>query len=77
MPGKDRDDESGEYTTTYPDSKFVESISTANGMATTREVAESVGCSHQTAYDRLNELDAAGEVKSRKMGNSLVWMLAE
>jgi Mn-dependent DtxR family transcriptional regulator len=73
MPGKDRDEESGKYTTTYTDSDFIEAIGNGDGMAATSDVAESVGCSHQTAYERLQRLEEQGEIRSREVGNSLLW----
>jgi Mn-dependent DtxR family transcriptional regulator len=46
-------------------------------MAGTSEIAEEVGCTHRTAYTRLNSLDEKGKVNYRKVGNSLVWIPAE
>lgn len=77
MPGKDRDEESGKYTTTYPDSEFIEAIQKFEGMAGTSEIADEIGCTQRTAYERLVSLESEGEVNSRKIGNSLVWSLPE
>jgi predicted ArsR family transcriptional regulator len=74
MPGKDRDEESGEYTTTYPDSDFLETIDQFDGMAGTNEIADEVGCSYMTAYERLQSLESEGAVDSRKTGNSILWI---
>ena len=74
MAGKDRDDESGKYTTTYPDSDFLDAIEDQDGMASTSEVADKIGCTHRTAYSRLNELEEQDYVKTRKVGNSIMWM---
>ena len=73
MPGKDRDDKSGKYTTSYPDTDFLDAIQDLGGMASTSEVAENVGCTHRTAYTRLQAIEDNGQIKSRKFGNSLVW----
>jgi GTP-sensing pleiotropic transcriptional regulator CodY len=77
VPGKDREDDSGRYTTSYPDSDFIDAIQTLDGMAGTSEIAENVGCTRRTAYTRLQSLESEGEVSSRKVGNSLVWITTE
>jgi len=77
MPGKDRDSESGEYTTTYPDSEFIESIQNLGGMAGTSDIADEIGCTRRTAYQRLLSLESEGELDSQKIGNSLVWKVSE
>lgn len=46
-------------------------------MAGTSEVAEEVGCTRRTAYTRLKEIEDDGRVKSRKVGNSLLWSIVE
>ena len=73
MPGKDREEESGKYTTTYPDSDFTDAIQKLGGMAGTSEVAETVGCTRRTAYTRLQTLESEGQVSSKKVGNTLLW----
>ena len=77
VPGKDRDEKSGKYTTSYSDDDFLEAIQQRGGMAGTSEIAEEVGCTHRTAYTRLNLLDEEGKINRRKVGNSLVWIPAE
>jgi hypothetical protein len=77
VPGKDREEDSGKYTTSYPDSDFVDAIQALDGMAGTSEVSEFVGCTQRTAYTRLQELESEDLVTSRKVGNSLVWSIAE
>ena len=73
VPGKDRDEESGKYTTSYSNSDFIESIQELNDMAGTSDIAEEIGCTRRTAYTRLKSLEEEGLVESRKVGNSLVW----
>lgn len=75
MPGKDREKETGKYSTSYPDSDFLNAIQTLDGMAGTSEVAEEVGCTRRTAYTRLKSLEQDNRVISRKIGNSIVWSL--
>jgi len=77
VPGKDREEDSGKYTTSYPDSDFIDAIQTLDGMAGTSEIAENVGCTRRTAYTRLQSLESEGKVSSRKVGNSLVWITIE
>jgi predicted transcriptional regulator len=76
VPGKDREEESGKYTTTYPDSDFTDAIQELGGMAGTSEVAETVGCTRRTAYTRLQTLESEGQVSSKKVGNTLLWSVS-
>nr|WP_229727326.1 HTH domain-containing protein [Haloarcula argentinensis] len=46
-------------------------------MAGTSEIADEVGCTRRTAYTRLKSLDENGEIESREVGNSLVWIISE
>ena len=73
VPGKDRDEDSGRYTDSYPDSAFVDAIQSVGGMGGTSEIAEEVGCTRRTAYTRLKALEDGQQVSSRQVGNSLVW----
>jgi predicted transcriptional regulator len=77
VPGKDREEESGQYTTSYPDSDFIEAIQKLEGMAGTSEIAETVGCTRRTAYTRLKSLENEGDINSKKVGNSLLWTVAD
>jgi DNA invertase Pin-like site-specific DNA recombinase len=77
VPGKDREEDSGRYTTSYPGSDFINAIQTLDGMAGTSEIAKNVGCTRRTAYKRLQSLESEGKVSSRKVGNSLVWTMTE
>jgi predicted transcriptional regulator len=77
VPGKDRDEESGKYTTSYRDSVFLDAIQNYEGLAGTAEIAKEVGCTRRTAYTRLKSLEEEGRVDSRKVGNSLVWSILE
>ncbi len=77
MPGKDREEESGKYTTSYADSEFIEAIQHLEGMAGTSEIAEEVGCTQRTAYTRLKSLEDQSRIEGRKVGSSLLWSLSE
>lgn len=76
MPGKDREEESGKYTTSYPDSDFLDAIREQGGMAGTSEIAQNVGCTRRTAYTRLQSLEEE-QVSNRKVGNSLLWSISD
>jgi len=76
MP-RDRDEESGQYTDAYDDESFLDAIRAADGLAGTSEIAETVGCTSRHALNRLRELEEAGRVTKKMVGNSLVWMLAD
>jgi uncharacterized membrane protein len=73
VPGKNREEETGKYTTSYLDADFLEAIEQLDGIAGTSDIAEKVGCSQRTAYTRLQSLEAEGQIRSRKVGNSLMW----
>ena len=71
----DRDDETGQYTDEYTVEDFESAINAEGGMAGTGEIAERVGCAHDTAYKRLKKLENDGIVSSEKVGNTLLWRL--
>jgi len=77
VPGKDREEESGRYTTSYTDSEFIEAIQHLEGMAGTSDIAEEIGCTQRTAYTRLKSLEDQNKIESRKVGSSLLWSLSE
>ena len=72
MP-RDRDEESGEYTETYPLEEVLAALETLSGSAGTQDVADEVGCAYRTAYAKLTELEERGDVTSRKVGNARLW----
>lgn len=71
MPG--RDEKTGRYTGQYSTDDFLNAINAEGGMAGTGEIADHVGCAHDTAYKRLQEIENEGIVSSRKVGNTLLW----
>ena len=72
--GRERDDESGQYTSQYPREAFLNGISNAE-PATTQKVAEEVGCSYNLAYRRLKELSREESVSSERIGGAFIWSL--
>lgn len=78
MVNESRDDTSGQYTPVYEDADFFEAIRERDGMASTRQVADAVGCDKDTAYRRLRSLrDDQGELTSEDLGNTLLWRINE
>jgi DNA-binding transcriptional regulator YhcF (GntR family) len=76
MP-RTRDESSGKYAESYPPDLFVETIHGGDGMASTTEVANAVGCVYDTAYKKLRGLEDDGRITSRKVANARLWMIAE
>lgn len=76
MPYDERDEESGQFTPTFSDEDFLDAVRKGD-LPSTSEIADTVGCKYRTAYERLNQLEDQGGVTSKKVGNSLVWMLAD
>lgn len=72
----DRDEETGQYTGEYDTEDFLDAIRDEGGMAGTGEIAEAVGCAHDTAYKRLQRMEAEGTVSSKKVGNTLLWTVS-
>lgn len=74
---RDRDEESGRYTGQYTTEDFLDAINAEGGMAGTGDIADLVGCAHDTAYKRLQKMEDEGLVSSRKVGNTLLWTSSE
>jgi len=72
----ERDKESGQFDAHYSDQDFLDAVQDSNGGGTT-EVAETVGCDRRTAYLRLKQLEEAGKVTSREVGNAFLWTVKE
>jgi predicted transcriptional regulator len=76
MVNTERDSESGKLTEQYTDEDFLEAVE-EHEPASTREVADAVGCSRRNADVRLRKLEEAGEIRKKKVGNSLTWFSVE
>jgi len=74
---KDRDEETGKYTETYPPNEFISVLESLDGAAGTQEVANELGCAYRTAHAKLTELEENGEITSRKVGNAKLWQLTK
>lgn len=73
--GKQRDDDTGKYTETYPHEEFLTALKQLDGSASTQKIADEVGCAYRTAYAKLNDLESNEKVFSEKIGNSKLWKL--
>jgi|APHM01.1.fsa_nt_gi hypothetical protein len=72
-PYFEQDKTTGKITQQYDDEQFIKMVK-GSSPASTSEVAEGVGCSSDNAYRRLKTLEEAGEIKSKMVGNSLIWL---
>ena len=68
-------DDSGKIRQKYSDEDFIDAVE-AHEPASTKEVADAVGCSRRNADARLRTLEDAGQVRSKMVGNSLTWLLS-
>lgn len=73
MPGADRDEESGRYTETYATEDFLEAVAEIE-MATAQDVADRIGCSYETAYKKLRQMEDRGDVSSKKVASARIWL---
>jgi hypothetical protein len=74
---RDRDEESGKYTETYPLEEFITALKSLNGSAGTQEIADEVDCSYRTSHAKLTQLENNGQITSQKVGNAKLWQLPE
>jgi len=70
--GAKQDEKTGRFVTQYEDSVFFDALDELK-MASTREIADRVGCSYDLAYRRLNGLCKKGKLKKKIVGNSILW----
>ena len=71
-----RNEETGQFSDIYSREAFLDAMPDRGEPISTSEVAERVGCAHDTAYKRLQELEAEDEVTSQKVGTVLLWAKA-
>ena len=74
MGNRDRDKNSGKFTEEYPREEFISSLEEL-GSAGTTDISNQIGCDRRTAYLKLKSLEEEGEIKSKKVGNALLWEL--
>ena len=74
MSERDRDN-SGRFKPEVSDDEILEAVR-EHEPAGTSEVGEAVGLARQNADYRLRRLEEEGEVRSKKVGHSLIWLLS-
>jgi len=74
MGNRDRDKNSGKFTEEYPREEFISALEEI-GSAGTTDISNQIGCDRRTAYLKLKSLEKEGEIKSKKVGNALLWEL--
>ena len=74
---RDRDADTGQYTEEYPPPDFVAAIEDASGSAGTQDIADTVGCSYETAYKKLHQLADDGTITRQKVGNANLWVVED
>lgn len=75
MNDTERDDR-GRFTPQVSDDELLKAVR-ENEPAGTAEVGDAVGLARQNADYRLRRLQEDGSVRNKKVGRSLVWMLAD
>ena len=73
----ERDNETGQYTASYPSERFVDALDDLGGEGTTQDVRERVGCAYRTAHARLSELEADDRISSLSVGRAKLWRLVD
>ena len=76
MGDRDRDEKSGKFTEEYPRQDFLEALAELGPSGTT-DISDYVGCDRRTAYLKLKSIEDDGQIRSKKVGNSLLWELDE
>lgn len=73
MTDRDREEDTGQFTTEYTDEDFIQALNDLDGSASTSEIANMISCDRRTAYLRLNQLKEDDQIVGRKVGNSILW----
>ena len=73
---KQRDEQSGRYTATVDDAEIVAFVRDQGGAGTS-DVAEYFEYERPSAYRRLKDLESAGRVAGREVGNSILWLATD
>lgn len=73
----ERNEDTGRYVGEFLQDDFLDAIHEHDRPVGTGEIADAVGCAHDTAYKRLKHLEEVGLVSSQKVGNTLVWTIVE
>jgi predicted transcriptional regulator len=71
-----RDETTGRFAPKFDEQDILDAVR-EHEPAATREIAETVGCTRQSADYRLRRLEEGGRVRSKKVGPTLVWIPAD
>ena len=69
-------DDQGHFITEYSDDAILEALGEEN-VNGTQDVADAIDSSYETAYKKLQSLRDDGLVKSHRVANAHVWVLAD
>lgn len=75
MP-KERDEDSGKFTEAVSDDEIISFIFEQDGVSTA-DVADEFDYKRASAYRRLKNLEKEEQIKSREVGNSLLWLATD
>lgn len=70
-------DKEGSFSEEYTDSAFLDAVVQHFPVATSKEIADAVGCSKRTALHRLDKLEEDDAVASKLVGRTRIWYLPE
>lgn len=73
---KQRDSDSGKFTETYSDDEILAFLR-EEGPTGTADVADRFDYEQPSAYRRLRRLQEDGEIQSQKVGNAMLWEVAD
>lgn len=74
--GRSRDTKSGQFIEEYTRESFLQAIDAEGGLATTSNIADRIGCTHDAAYKRLVAMESESVVIRRLFGQTLVWRIS-
>jgi predicted transcriptional regulator len=69
----ERDEDTGRYTAEYSIESFKEAIRELGRDASTKAIADEVGCEYDAAYKKLTRMEDRGLVTGRKIGSARLW----
>ena len=73
----ERDEDTGRYTAEYSIESFKEAIRGLGRDASTKAIADEVGCEYDTAYKKLTRMESAGHVTGRKIASARLWEIED
>lgn len=70
-------DDRGRFASKAAPEDYLDAIDSQGGMASTSEIAETVGVKYRTAHHNLSNLREEGRVTVREVGGSYLWLPGE